>query len=163
MGPLQHPLPCSEVTLSGTRAWHRDLLPTPSLASPLALVKDSSARDVPRLPGTGQRWGCYLSSAGSCQSNPGQGSPPGCWHRQAGPSLTRLDLVGAASLSELCEEPHVATGLPSRGVAAETAGATCVVLWDGSSWTMGLIRLKTACQNQSGFPLLAALQVGRRS
>lgn len=115
MGPLQHPLPCSEVTLSGTRAWHRDLLPTPSLASPLALVKDSSARDVLRLLGTGAALGAVISAV-CCELS----KQP---RARVNLEVVRTDRwvptshgwtwLGDVSLPELSEEQHVATGLQS--------------------------------------------------
>ena len=61
MGLLPPALPCSKVTLSGTPAWQRDLLPAPSLPSPSALVKDSSCpRRARARRHTGQP--CHLPS-----------------------------------------------------------------------------------------------------
>lgn len=139
MGPLPPPQLCSKVTLSGTPAWQRDFLPSPSLPSPLALVKDSSCPRHARVPRhTGQP--CPLPS-------PLRAVTSAVWWELSKQSQPRVNLravgrdervpasrgrtgLGDLSLPQLFEEQRAAAKLQLSGgrVAAETAGPAAVPL-----------------------------------
>lgn len=178
MGSPQHPHPAARGHLVAPlpgRGTSFPLHPSPSLQP---WVRAAAAWGVPRLVGTRQ----------PCRPPAALGAViPTCWWQPSQQSWARADLgvlasrgrtgLGDLSLLKLFEEHHAATGLQSSGgrIAAEMARpcrnglSHCsrppcagVVPWDGSGRSGALIRLKTAPQNHSGFPLLVVLQAKSR-